>query len=90
MGILSWLIIGLVAGALARMLVPGRQAMGWVMTLVLGLVGSIVGGFLSSMIFGYDPTDPGFHPGGLIASTIGAILVLAIYLGATRRGHITR
>ena len=90
MAFLWWLVIGLVAGGLARLLVPGRQAMGWVMTIVLGLVGSLVGGFISSIIWRYDPTDPGFHAGGLIASTIGAIIVLAIYLSATRRGGITR
>jgi uncharacterized membrane protein YeaQ/YmgE (transglycosylase-associated protein family) len=90
MAFLSWLVIGLIAGGLARMLVPGRQPMGWVMTMVLGLVGSVIGGFVSSLIFGYDLDDPGFHPGGLVMSTLGAILVLAIYLSATRRGRITR
>jgi uncharacterized membrane protein YeaQ/YmgE (transglycosylase-associated protein family) len=83
--VIWWMIIGLVAGGLARLIVPGRQAMGWVMTIVLGLVGSIVGGFVASLIFGYNPADPGFHAGGLILSTLGAILVLAIYLSMTRR-----
>lgn len=69
--LLGWLVIGLVAGALARLLVPGRQPMGLFMTILLGLIGSVLGGFVSSLIFGYDPTDPGFHPGGLIMSTIG-------------------
>jgi uncharacterized membrane protein YeaQ/YmgE (transglycosylase-associated protein family) len=89
MAFLWWLVIGLVAGGLARMLVPGRQPMSWVMTMVLGLVGSIIGGFVGSLIWGYDPADPGFHAGGLVLSTLGAIAVLAIYLSATR-GRITR
>jgi uncharacterized membrane protein YeaQ/YmgE (transglycosylase-associated protein family) len=79
-----WLIIGLVAGGLARFLMPGRQPMGCLLTMILGLVGSMVGGFISSVVFGYDPRDPGFHAGGLIMSTIGAILVLGIYLRSTR------
>jgi len=85
---LGWLIVGLIAGALARLLVPGRQPMGLFMTMLLGLVGSLVGGFVSSLIFGYDPMDPRFHPAGLIGSTVGAILALAIYLRSTRRRRI--
>jgi uncharacterized membrane protein YeaQ/YmgE (transglycosylase-associated protein family) len=82
---IGWLIIGLIAGALARLLVPGRQSMGLMMTMILGLVGSIIGGIVGALLFGHDPRDPGFHPAGLIGSTLGAILVLAIYLRSTRR-----
>jgi len=81
---IGWMIVGLVAGALARLLMPGRQPMGLFLTMVLGLVGSLIGGFISSLIFGYDPRDPGIHAGGLIMSTIGAILTLAV-LGFTAR-----
>lgn len=84
-----WIIIGLIAGLLGRLLMPGRQQMGWLLTIVLGLVGSMVGGFISSLIFNTDPRDPGFHPGGLIMSTIGAVIVLAIY-GALQRRNTTR
>jgi uncharacterized membrane protein YeaQ/YmgE (transglycosylase-associated protein family) len=80
-----WLVIGVLAGLLARAMVPGRQPMGLLMTMVLGLVGSLVGGFLSSLIWGYDPRDPEFHAGGLIISTIGAVIVLAVYLKATQK-----
>lgn len=68
---IGWLIVGLIAGGLARLLVPGRQPMGLLMTMVLGLIGSIVGGAVSLMIFGGDPADPGLHPAGLIMSTLG-------------------
>ena len=78
LALIWWMLIGLLAGGLARMLIPGRQSMGLLLTMVLGLAGSVVGGFISSMIFNYDPVDPGFHVGGLMMSTIGAILVLAI------------
>ena len=80
-----WMLIGLVAGGLARMLIPGRQSMGLLLTMVLGLAGSVVGGFISSMIFNYDPVDPGFHVGGLMMSTIGAILVLAISVWSAKQ-----
>lgn len=79
-GILGWIVIGLLAGGLARLLVPGRQPMGCIMTTMLGVVGSLVGGFIASFIFGYDPLQPGLHYGGLIMSTIGAILVLIVAL----------
>jgi uncharacterized membrane protein YeaQ/YmgE (transglycosylase-associated protein family) len=79
LGFMWWILIGLVAGMLARLLMPGRQPMGLVLTIVLGLTGSLVGGFISSMLFREDPTDPGFQPAGLIMSTLGAVLVLVIY-----------
>jgi uncharacterized membrane protein YeaQ/YmgE (transglycosylase-associated protein family) len=85
MGLIWWLLIGVVAGLLARMLVPGRQPMGWLMTMVLGLIGSVVGGFFSSLIWSTDPLAPGFHVGGLVMSTLGAIIVLGLYVAYTQR-----
>ena len=84
MGIITWLIVGLLAGAFARLLIPGRQPMGLLMTMVLGLIGSFVGGGISYLIYGNDPMDPGFHPAGFIMSTIGAVIVLGIYVAASR------
>ena len=78
MWIIGLLIVGLVAGALARLLVPGRDPMGWVGTIVLGLVGSLVGGFLARLIGDNDGV-------GLIGSVIGAVIVLLIYNAATNR-----
>ena len=59
--------------------------MGWVLTLALGLVGSVVGGLIAWGIFGTAPTGPGLHPGGLILSTTGAVLVLDLYVAYARR-----
>lgn len=87
LGFMWWIIIGLVAGLLARLIMPGRQPMGWLLTIVLGLVGSIVGGLISSAVFGTDPRDPGFQAAGLIMSTIGAIIVLGLYLAVNKRQH---
>lgn len=86
---LWWMLIGLVAGGLARMVIPGRQSMGLLLTMVLGLFGSVVGGFISSVIFNYGPRDTNFHVGGLIMSTIGAMIVLGICAwSAPRSGSI--
>lgn len=75
-----WLIIGLIAGALARLIMPGRDAMGWVATMLLGIVGSIIGGLISWAIWGADTArGTGFRPAGLVLSILGAIVVLWIY-----------
>ena len=77
MSIIGWLILGLVAGALARLLVPGRDPMGLLGTMVLGLAGSIVGGLLADLIFDDEAI-------GLFGSVIGAVLVLLLYNAWTR------
>jgi uncharacterized membrane protein YeaQ/YmgE (transglycosylase-associated protein family) len=73
---LWWLIIGLVAGALARLIMPGKDPMGLLATILLGIVGSIVGGLVGSFIW---RSDTGFHPGGLFLSLLGAIFALWIW-----------
>jgi uncharacterized membrane protein YeaQ/YmgE (transglycosylase-associated protein family) len=77
MSFIWWLIIGLIAGALARLIMPGRDAMGIIATMILGIVGSIVGGLVSWAIWGADPT--GFRPAGLLLSILGAIIVLFLW-----------
>ena len=74
-----WLIIiGLVAGLLARLILPGRDPMGIIATIILGIIGSFVGGLVSMAIWGSDPRG-GFQPAGLLLSILGAIIVLWIY-----------
>ena len=85
LGFFWWIIVGFIAGLLARLLVPGPQPMGWLLTIVLGLVGSFVGGFISSLVFRTDPMEPGLHTAGLIMSTVGAIIVLVLYTIVQRR-----
>lgn len=85
LGFIWWLVVGLIAGGLARLLIPGRQPMSVMLTMILGLVGSIVGGLISTVIFGYNATDPGFHAGGLVMSTIGAVIVLGVYITYSKR-----
>ena len=75
--IVSWIVFGLIIGALARFVMPGRQAMGWIMTILLGVVGSFAGGALSTLIFG---SGAGLvRPSGWIMSILGALIVLFVY-----------
>ena len=76
MGLIAFLIVGLIAGFIARALVPGPDPMGWVGTLVLGLIGSFVGGTLAALLFG-GSLD--ISASGLIGSVVGAIIVLLIW-----------
>lgn len=76
LSLIWWLIIGLIAGALARLIMPGKDPMGVLATIVLGIVGSIIGGLVGGLIW---RGDNGFHPGGLFLSLLGAILVLCIW-----------
>jgi uncharacterized membrane protein YeaQ/YmgE (transglycosylase-associated protein family) len=84
--ILTILIVGLIAGALARLVVPGKQDMSIAMTIVLGVVGSFVGGFLGYLVFHKDASDGLLQPAGIIGSVIGAIIALLLWtrLGARR------
>ena len=77
--IITLIIVGLIAGAIARLLVPGRQSIGILGTILLGIVGSFVGGFLGYVIFHKDSQDGFFQPSVLIGSIIGAVIALLIY-----------
>ena len=84
--IISLIIIGAIAGFIARALVPGKDPMGIGATILLGVVGSFIGGFLGWALFGKDMTEGALQPSGIIGSIIGAIVALLIYRAATRRG----
>jgi uncharacterized membrane protein YeaQ/YmgE (transglycosylase-associated protein family) len=77
--IVTLLVVGLIAGALARLLVPGKDPMGIGATIVLGIVGSFVGGFLGYLLFHHDKSQGALQPSGIIGSVIGAIIVLLGY-----------
>jgi len=78
--IISLIVIGLIAGALARLIVPGKQDLSIGGTVVLGIVGSFVGGFLGYLIFHHDSDNGFFQPSGIIGSVIGAVIVLLLWL----------
>jgi uncharacterized membrane protein YeaQ/YmgE (transglycosylase-associated protein family) len=86
MGILAFIIIGLVAGLIARAITPGTQSMGLIATTILGMVGSVVGGLIGSLVFSRGE-GAALQPAGLILSVIGAVLVLFLagYAGRGRR-----
>lgn len=87
-----WLcVIGLIVGALARLLLPGRDNIGILGTIVLGIVGSFVGGFLENLIQYHTASVHTFHATGLIGSVIGAfVLLFLLRLSGLERGHRRR
>lgn len=90
LGFILWmLLLGLVAGFVARALVPGDDSMGILPTILLGIVGSFVGGFLANALFVEGDQD-GFGPAGIIGSILGAIVVLLIVRMVGRGSHTNR
>ncbi|HZF50278.1 MAG TPA: GlsB/YeaQ/YmgE family stress response membrane protein [Polyangiaceae bacterium] len=86
MGILFFILFGFIVGLLARAIMPGDQKMGLLMTTVLGVTGSFIGGFLSSLFTSHRVTD--FHTAGIIGSVIGALVLLFVAGGLfNRRVH---
>ena len=83
MQILGWIVFGLVAGAIARLLMPGRQPMGIILTIVLGIIGSFVGGAIGNMFNGGSLMDPA--PSGYLGSILGAFLILLVYTMVSNR-----
>lgn len=75
MGIITTLVIGLIAGVIAKLLMPGKDPGGCIITMLLGVAGAMVGGFLGRALGLYEPQQPA----GFIASVIGAIIILLIY-----------
>lgn len=86
--ILTMLIVGLVAGFLARALVPGRDPMGLGATIVLGVIGSFVGGFLGYLLMGKDLDEGALQPSGLIGSVIGSIIALLVYRQTSHHARV--
>jgi uncharacterized membrane protein YeaQ/YmgE (transglycosylase-associated protein family) len=86
MQVIWFIIVGFLAGLIARAVMPGKQSMGLGLTTLLGIVGSFLGGFLSSL-FSHQPVSL-FRPSGIIGSIIGALIILAIWVGVqNRRTH---
>jgi uncharacterized membrane protein YeaQ/YmgE (transglycosylase-associated protein family) len=87
-GFFSFLILGLIAGAIAKLILPGRQGGGWFITLLLGVVGAFLGGLLGGLLFGRGLTEF-FDLGTWLLAIAGAIIVLLIYGMVTRRSNAT-
>ena len=84
MGILTWIIVGLIAGILAKIAMPGPDPGGIILTIVIGIVGAVIGGFIVNSLLG-GPGVTGFNLTSILVATLGAIILLAIYRLITRR-----
>jgi uncharacterized membrane protein YeaQ/YmgE (transglycosylase-associated protein family) len=84
-GILGWILFGLVAGIIAKLLMPGRDPGGFIVTILIGIAGAFLGGFLGQAMGLYSEGEPA----GLIMSIVGAVVLLALYrVVAGRRVHV--
>lgn len=81
MGILSWILFGLVVGVIAKLLMPGRDPGGFIITILLGIAGALLGGFVGQAMGFYGPGEPA----GWIMSILGAIILLVLYRMLARR-----
>ena len=84
MGIIAWIVFGLIAGAIAKLILPGKQGGGWFITLLLGVVGALLGGWIGGLIFGRGLTEF-WDLGTWLMAIAGSIIVLLIY-GLITRG----
>jgi uncharacterized membrane protein YeaQ/YmgE (transglycosylase-associated protein family) len=86
--LISWIVFGLIVGALAKFVITGSDPMGWFATIALGVVGSIVGGFIASLLWGVTDADT-LQPRGFFSSPLGAILLLHIGLKLVRGAAVS-
>ena len=90
MGIIAFIILGLLAGAIAKALLPGDDPGGIIITMLIGVAGALIGGFLAGALFGGDPLDEFFDISTWITAIVGSIVLLLIYrMVAGRRGAVT-
>lgn len=84
MGFISWIIFGLIAGSIAKVIHPGKDPGGWIVTIIIGILGSSVGGWLGSVLFGID--NPGdFSIKSFAIAIVGALICLFIYRKITSK-----
>ncbi|KOG37225.1 GlsB/YeaQ/YmgE family stress response membrane protein [Streptomyces resistomycificus] len=79
MGIIAWILIGLLAGLIAKALMPGKDPGGIIITMLIGIAGGLLGGWLGKVIFGVDSIDGFFDISTWIAAIVGSIILLALY-----------
>ncbi|MCX5001473.1 GlsB/YeaQ/YmgE family stress response membrane protein [Streptomyces sp. NBC_00638] len=89
MGIIAWILIGLLAGAIAKLLLPGKDPGGIIITMLIGIAGGLLGGWLGKVIFGVDSVDGFFEVSTWIAAIVGSLILLILYrvLTGNRRSH---
>jgi len=88
MGIIAFIVLGLLAGVIAKAIMPGDDPGGIIITALIGIVGALVGGFIAAAVFGADPLDEFFDISTWITAVLGAIVLLVIYrIVVDRGGH---
>jgi len=85
MGILGWILLGIVAGVIAKALLPGDDPGGFIITVIIGIVGALLGGFLARALGLGDPIDEFFDVSTWLAAIVGAIILLVVYRAVTGR-----
>ncbi len=92
MGIIGWIVLGLIAGAIAKAILPGDDPGGIIITTIIAILGAIVGGFLATALFGAHPLDDFFDISTWLTAIVGAIVLLLIWrmVGGGRRGRALR
>ena len=79
MGIIGWIVLGLLAGAIAKAILPGDDPGGIIVTMIIGIVGALLGGFLAQVLFNVDSVDEFFDISTWLTAIIGAIILLLVY-----------
>ena len=87
MGIISWIIVGLIAGALGKLVMPGDDPGGFIATLLIGMAGAVVGGFVVGILGGTGAT--GFNVWSILGATLGALILLGVYRLVAERSRAT-
>jgi uncharacterized membrane protein YeaQ/YmgE (transglycosylase-associated protein family) len=87
MGIIAFIILGLIAGVIAKAILPGDDPGGFIVTTIIGVVGAILGGFLAQALFGADPMDEFFDISSWLTAIVGALILLIIYRMVVGRGR---
>ncbi|KIF04637.1 membrane protein [Streptomyces sp. RSD-27] len=89
MGIIAWILIGLLAGLIAKALMPGKDPGGIIITTLIGIAGGLLGGWLGKVLFGVDSIDGFFDLSTWVAAIVGSVILLALYrlLTANRHSH---
>ena len=90
MGIIAFIILGLLAGLIAKAIMPGKDPGGYIVTAVIGVVGALLGGFLAAALFGAHPLDEFFDISTWLTAIVGAIVLLVIYRIVVDRGGHSR
>jgi uncharacterized membrane protein YeaQ/YmgE (transglycosylase-associated protein family) len=90
MGIIGWIVLGLLAGAIAKLIMPGKDPGGIIVTMLIGIVGALLGGFLASALFDVNVNDEFFDLATWVSAIVGALILLLLYRLFTGRRSSSR